>query len=149
MWVRKLSVYTFHQLWYKKFTLLDSYKQKGIQIIVSNFVKPLLSPTTSDEQQQHEDTRKSSQYLLPSRKPSLQQIPEDQKPLVAGHEVSPYRNCSYTHGVMNGKYLLVYYFWDARRHKECESYAWLKWLIQEKSIERSNYRMLARVDVLR
>nr|CAB3470539.1 unnamed protein product [Digitaria exilis] len=61
------------------------------------------SPTTSDEQrQQHEDTQKSSQYLLPSRKPSLQQIPEDQKPLVAAHEVSPNQNCSYTQGVMNG-----------------------------------------------
>ncbi|RCV21731.1 hypothetical protein SETIT_4G161300v2 [Setaria italica] len=79
----------------------DSFRSKTPEII-SNFVKPLLSPTTSDEQQQHEDTRKSSQYITPSRKPSLQQIPEDQKPLVAGHEVSPYRNCSYTQGVMNG-----------------------------------------------
>ncbi|CAN6195076.1 unnamed protein product [Urochloa humidicola] len=75
----------------------DSFRSKTPEII-SNFVKPLLSPTTSDE---HEDTRKSSQYI-PSRKPSLQQIPEDQKPLVAGHEVSPYRSCSYTQGVMNG-----------------------------------------------
>ncbi|KAG2606288.1 amino acid transporter AVT1C-like [Panicum virgatum] len=79
----------------------DSFRSKTPEI-VSNFIKPLLSPTTSDEQQQHEDTQKSSQYLLPSRKLSLQQIPEDQKQLVAGHEVSPYRNCSYTQGVMNG-----------------------------------------------
>ncbi|CAL5052997.1 unnamed protein product [Urochloa decumbens] len=80
--------------------ITDSFQSKSPEII-SNFVKPLLSPTTSDEQQQHEDTRKSSQYI-PSRKPSLQQIPEDQKPLVVGHEASPYRNCSYTQGVMNG-----------------------------------------------
>ncbi|OEL15745.1 hypothetical protein BAE44_0023236, partial [Dichanthelium oligosanthes] len=78
----------------------DSFRSKTPEII-SNFVKPLLSPTTSDEQQQHEDIRKSSQYLLPSRKPSLQQIPEDHKPSVAGHVVSSYRNCSYTQGVMN------------------------------------------------
>ncbi|KAL6848439.1 hypothetical protein ACP4OV_021733 [Aristida adscensionis] len=83
--------------------LNSSFRGKTPEII-SNLVKPLLRPTTSDEQQQqqHEDTRKSSQYLLPSRKPSLQQIPEDQKPLVVGHEVSPYQNCSYTQGVMNG-----------------------------------------------
>ena len=122
----------------------DSFRSKTPEI-VSNFVKPLLSPATSDEQQQHEDTRKSSQHLLPSRKPSLQQIPEDQKPLVAGHEVSPYRNCSYTQGVMNGK--PVYYFWDAQRHKECESYAWLKWLIQEKSIEICHWWIPARLNI--
>ncbi|WVZ80360.1 hypothetical protein U9M48_027840 [Paspalum notatum var. saurae] len=79
----------------------DSFRSKTPEII-SSFVKPLLGPTTSDEQQRHEDARKSSQYLLPSRKPSLQQIPEDQKPLVVAHEVSPYRNCSYIQGVMNG-----------------------------------------------
>ncbi|KAL6629354.1 hypothetical protein ACP70R_029119 [Stipagrostis hirtigluma subsp. patula] len=60
--------------------LANSFRGKTPEII-SNLVKPLLHPTTSDEQQQHEDSRKSSQYLLPSRKPSLQQIPEDQKPL--------------------------------------------------------------------
>ncbi|VAI52427.1 unnamed protein product [Triticum turgidum subsp. durum] len=71
--------------------------------IVSSLVKPLIRPTTSDEQQQHEDIRKkSSQYLLPSRKPSLQQIPEDRKPVVVGHEASPYQQCSYTQGAMNG-----------------------------------------------
>lgn len=68
----------------------------------SNLIKPLLPPAT-DEQQHHEDARKSSQYLLPSRKPSsLQKIPEDQKPQVGGHEVGPYQQCSYTQGVMNG-----------------------------------------------
>jgi hypothetical protein len=114
----------------------DSFRSKTPEII-SNFVKPLLSPTTSDEQQQHEDTRKSSQYLLPSRKPSLQQIPEDQKPLVAGHEVSPYKNCSYTQGVMNGKDVqLLYYFWDSQRDKECimhimhSSVRSVRWFIQ-------------------
>lgn len=88
--------------------LTNSFRGKTPEII-SNLVKPLLRPTTSDEQQQpqqqqqqHEDIRKSSQYLLPSRKPSLQQIPEDQKPLVVGHEVSPYQQCSYTQGAMNG-----------------------------------------------
>lgn len=91
--------------------LTNSFRGKTPEII-SNLVKPLLRPTTSDEQQQpqqqqqqHEDIRKSSQYLLPSRKPSLQQIPEDQKPLVVGHEVSPYQQCSYTQGAMNGKHL--------------------------------------------
>ncbi|XP_048535213.1 amino acid transporter AVT1C-like [Triticum urartu] len=84
--------------------LNSSFRGKTPEI-VSNLVKPLIRPTTSDEQQQqqqHEDIRKSSQYLLPSRKPSLQQIPEDQKPLVVGHEVSPYQQCSYTQGAMNG-----------------------------------------------
>jgi hypothetical protein len=86
--------------------LNSSFRGKTPEVI-SNLVKPLLHPTTSDEQeqqrqQQHEDTRKSSQYLLPSsRKPSLDQIPEDRKPVVIGHEVSPYQKCSYTQGVMN------------------------------------------------
>ncbi|XP_062224404.1 amino acid transporter AVT1C-like [Phragmites australis] len=81
--------------------LTNSFRGKTPEIN-SNLVKPLLRPTTSDEQQQHEDIRKSSQYLLPSRKPSLQQIPEDQKPLVVGQEISPYQKCSYTQAVMNG-----------------------------------------------
>jgi hypothetical protein len=74
--------------------------------------KPLLGPTSSDEQQQqHEDTRKSSQHIMPSRKSSLQQIPEDQKPLVVGHEASHNRNCSYTQGVMNGKHSCFIILW--------------------------------------
>ncbi|KAG8076406.1 hypothetical protein GUJ93_ZPchr0006g42323 [Zizania palustris] len=88
--------------------LTNSFRGKTPEII-SNLVKPLLRPSTSDEQQQpqqqqkhHDDIRKSSQYLLPSRKPSLQQIPEDQKPLVVGHEVPAYQKCSYTQAVMNG-----------------------------------------------
>jgi vesicular inhibitory amino acid transporter len=85
--------------------ITDSFRGKAPETI-SNFVKPLLGPTSSDEQQQqqHEDTRKSSQYIMPSRKSSLEQIPEDQKPLVVGHEASRNRNCSYTQGVMNGKH---------------------------------------------
>ncbi|XP_006648197.1 amino acid transporter AVT1C-like isoform X2 [Oryza brachyantha] len=87
--------------------LNNSFRGKTPEII-SNLVKPLLRPSTSDDQhqqqqQQHDDTRKSSQYLLPSRKPSLQQIPEDQKPLLVGHEVPAYQQqCSYTQAVMNG-----------------------------------------------
>ncbi|TVU41240.1 hypothetical protein EJB05_14743, partial [Eragrostis curvula] len=85
--------------------LTNSFRGKTPEII-SNLVKPLLRPTTSDDQeqqeQQPEDARKSSQYIMPSRKPSLDQIPEDRKPVVVGHEVSPYQNCSYTQGVMNG-----------------------------------------------
>jgi len=84
--------------------LNSSFRGKTPEII-SNLVKPLLRPTTSDEQQQqqqHEDIRKSSQYLLPSKKPSLQQIPEDQKAPAIGHGPSPYQQCSYTQGVMNG-----------------------------------------------
>ncbi|KAM0845942.1 hypothetical protein ACQ4PT_056016 [Festuca glaucescens] len=89
-------------------SFLNSSFQGKTTEINSNLVRPLLCPTTSDEQkqkqqeQQHEDIRKSSWYLLPSRKPSLQQIPLDQKPLVIGHEVSPYQECSYTQGAMNG-----------------------------------------------
>jgi hypothetical protein len=96
-------------------SFLNSSFQGKTPEINSNLVKPLLCPTTSDEQkqqqqqQQHEDIRKSSQYLLPSRKPSLQQIPQDQKPLVIGHEVSPYQECSYTQGAMNGKHLVQDY----------------------------------------
>ncbi|KAB8094956.1 hypothetical protein EE612_022476 [Oryza sativa] len=92
--------------------LTASFRGKPPEII-SGLIKPLL-PTTAaaaaadDEgdrrQQQHEDGRKSSQYLLPPRRPSsLQKIPEDQKPLVVGHhEVGPYRQCTYTQGVLNG-----------------------------------------------
>ncbi|XP_066324690.1 amino acid transporter AVT1B-like [Miscanthus floridulus] len=82
--------------------ITNSFRGKTPEII-SNLVKPLLHPTTSDDlqQQQHEE-RKSSQYLLPSRKPSLQQIPEDQKPVPVAHEVSPYHKCSYTQAVVNG-----------------------------------------------
>ncbi|CAD6248538.1 unnamed protein product [Miscanthus lutarioriparius] len=82
--------------------ITNSFRGKTPEII-SNLVKPLLDPTTSDDlqQQQHEE-RKSSQYLLPSRKPSLQQIPEDQKPVPVAHEVSPYHKCSYTQAVVNG-----------------------------------------------
>jgi len=85
--------------------ITNSFRGKTPEII-SNLVKPLLRPTTSDDlqQQQHEE-RKSSQYLLPSRKPSLQQIPEDQKPVPVAHEVSPYHKCSYTQAVVNGKHL--------------------------------------------
>lgn len=85
--------------------ITNSFRGKTPEII-SNLVKPLLHPTTSDDlqQQQHEE-RKSSQYLLPSRKPSLQQIPEDQKPVPVAHEVSPYHKCSYTQAVVNGKHL--------------------------------------------
>ncbi|KAG2647865.1 amino acid transporter AVT1C-like [Panicum virgatum] len=86
--------------------ITNSFRGKTPEII-SNLVKPLLRPTTSDDrqqqqQQQQEETQKSSHYLLPSRKPSLQQIPEDQKPLLVAHEVSPYQKCSYTQAVVNG-----------------------------------------------
>uniref|UniRef100_A0A0D9YKY3 Amino acid transporter transmembrane domain-containing protein n=2 Tax=Oryza glumipatula TaxID=40148 RepID=A0A0D9YKY3_9ORYZ len=86
--------------------LTNSFRGKTPEIL-SNLVKPLLRPSSSSDdqqqQQQHDDdTRKSSQYLLPSRKPSLQQIPEDQKPLVPAHEVPAYQQCSYTQAVMNG-----------------------------------------------
>jgi vesicular inhibitory amino acid transporter len=85
--------------------LNSSFRAKTPEII-SNLVKPLLHPTTSDEQQQqHEDVHKSSQYLLPSKKPSPQQIPEDQKAPAIGHGPSPYQQCSYTQGAMNGKHL--------------------------------------------
>ncbi|PAN03567.1 hypothetical protein PAHAL_1G000900 [Panicum hallii] len=83
--------------------ITNSFRGKTPEII-SNLVKPLLRPTTSDDRQhqQQEETQKSSQYLLPSRKPSLQQIPEDQKPLLVAHEVSTYQKCSYTQAVVNG-----------------------------------------------
>uniref|UniRef100_A0A0D9W2K8 Amino acid transporter transmembrane domain-containing protein n=1 Tax=Leersia perrieri TaxID=77586 RepID=A0A0D9W2K8_9ORYZ len=90
--------------------LTASFRGKPPEII-SGLIKPLLPTTTTttdsdegDGQQKHEDARKSSQYLLPPRRPSsLQKIPEDQKPLVVGHhEVGPYRQCTYTQGVLNG-----------------------------------------------
>ncbi|RLM81022.1 vacuolar amino acid transporter 1-like [Panicum miliaceum] len=83
--------------------ITNSFRGKTPEII-SNLVKPLLRPTTSDDRQhqQQEEKQKSSQYLLPSRKPSLQQIPEDQKPLLVAHEVSTYQKCSYTQAVVNG-----------------------------------------------
>jgi hypothetical protein len=86
--------------------ITNSFRGKTPEII-SNLVKPLLRPTTSDDRQhqQQEETQKSSQYLLPSRKPSLQQIPEDQKPLLVAHEVSTYQKCSYTQAVVNGEHL--------------------------------------------
>ncbi|OEL20153.1 Vacuolar amino acid transporter 1 [Dichanthelium oligosanthes] len=88
--------------------ITNSFRGKTPEII-SNLVKPLLRPTTSDDQQQqrqHEEAQKSSQYLLPSRKPSLQQIPEDQKPVLGAHEVSTYQKCSYTQAVVNGTNVL-------------------------------------------
>jgi hypothetical protein len=92
--------------------ITDSFRSKAPETI-SSFIKPLLGPTPSDEQQrQHEGTRKSSEYLVPSRRSSLQQIPEDQKPPVGGHGASHDQNCSYTQGVMNGKHStaqLIYY----------------------------------------
>nr|ACG39950.1 amino acid permease [Zea mays] len=82
--------------------ITDSFRSKAPETI-SSFIKPLLGPTPSDDQQrQHEGTRKSSEYLVPSRRSSLQQIPEDQKPPVGGHGASHDQNCSYTQGVMNG-----------------------------------------------
>lgn len=85
--------------------LSNSFRGKTPEII-SNLVKPLLRPTTSDDHHHHHhqqpEERKSSQYLLPSRKPSLQQIPEDQKPVPVAHEVSPYHKCTYTQAVVNG-----------------------------------------------
>jgi hypothetical protein len=95
--------------------LNSSFRAKTPEVI-SNLVKPLLRPTSDEQeqqQQQHEDARKSSQYILPSsRKPSLDQIPEDRKPVVIAHELSPYQKCSYTQGVMNGKHqtTLLYNF---------------------------------------
>ncbi|CAM0948403.1 unnamed protein product [Alopecurus aequalis] len=88
---------------------LENTFQGQTREINSNLVKPLILPTTSDEHQQyhqHEDIRKSSEYLLPSRKLSLQQIPQDQTPPVIDHEVSPQQECSYTQGAMNGINLL-------------------------------------------
>ncbi|KAJ1270144.1 hypothetical protein BS78_06G032500 [Paspalum vaginatum] len=86
--------------------LTNSFRGKPPEII-SSFIKPLLptstSPASDDHQQQDEDVRKSSHYFPPSRKASsLQRIPEDHKPMVGGHEVGPYRQCTYTQGVMNG-----------------------------------------------
>ncbi|KAL5214954.1 hypothetical protein ABZP36_004106 [Zizania latifolia] len=90
--------------------LTASFRGKPPEII-SGLLRPLLPTTDSADdshRQQQEDataSRKSSQYLPPSRKPSsLHKIPEDQqKPLVVGHhEVGPYRQCTYTQGVMNG-----------------------------------------------
>ncbi|CAO2034058.1 unnamed protein product [Urochloa humidicola] len=86
--------------------ITNSFRGKTPEII-SNLVKPLLRPTTSDDhhhqqQQHHQEAQKSSQYLLPSRKPSLQQIPEDRKPPLVAHEVSTYQKCSYTQAVVNG-----------------------------------------------
>ncbi|KAL6653071.1 hypothetical protein ACP70R_011996 [Stipagrostis hirtigluma subsp. patula] len=85
--------------------LTNSFRGKPPEII-SSLIKPLLPTSTGasdSDQQQHENVRKSSHYLPPSRKASsLQRIPEDHRPLVGGHEVGPYRQCSYTQGVMNG-----------------------------------------------
>ncbi|XP_072151229.1 amino acid transporter AVT1B isoform X1 [Setaria viridis] len=87
--------------------LTNSFRGKPPEII-SSLIKPLLPTSTaptSDEhqQQQQEDVRKSSHDLPPSRKASsLQRIPEDHRPIVGGHEVGPYRQCSYIQGVMNG-----------------------------------------------
>ncbi|CAL5018200.1 unnamed protein product [Urochloa decumbens] len=88
--------------------LTNSFRGKPPEII-SSLIKPLLptstAPTRDDQQQQQhqEDVRKSSHYLPPSRKASsLQRIPEDHRPIVGGHEVGPYRQCSYFQGVMNG-----------------------------------------------
>lgn len=93
--------------------LTNSFRGGKPPEIISNLIKPLLptSTATSEEQQQPEDVRKSSQYLPPSRKASsLQRIPEDHKPLGGGHghEVGPYRQCSYTQGVMNGTYRVTF-----------------------------------------
>jgi vesicular inhibitory amino acid transporter len=76
--------------------LVSSFRGKPVPEIV----KPLL-PTAVAVDDDHEDARKSShQYLPPPRKvSSLFKIPEDQKPLGGvGHEVGPYRQCSYTQG---------------------------------------------------
>ncbi|CAN6234404.1 unnamed protein product [Urochloa humidicola] len=85
--------------------MTNSFRGKPPEII-SNLIKPLLPTSTaptSDDHQQQEDIRKSSHYLPPSRKASsLQRIPEDHRPMVGGHEVGPYRQCSYIQGVMNG-----------------------------------------------
>nr|CAB3484007.1 unnamed protein product [Digitaria exilis] len=87
--------------------LINSFRGKPPEIL-SSLIKPLLptstAPTSEDQQQQkQEDVRKSSHYLPPSRKASsLQRIPEDHRPMVGGHEVGPYRQCSYIQGVMNG-----------------------------------------------
>ncbi|CAL5035515.1 unnamed protein product [Urochloa decumbens] len=86
--------------------LTNSFRGKPPEII-SSLIKPLLptstAPTRDEQQQQQEDVRKSSHYLPPSRKASsLQRIPEDHRPIVGGHEVGPYRQCSYFQGVMNG-----------------------------------------------
>ncbi|KAK1603513.1 hypothetical protein QYE76_008297 [Lolium multiflorum] len=80
--------------------LVSSFRGKPVPEIV----KPIL-PTAIAVDDDHENARKSShQYLPPPRKASsLFMIPEDQKPLGGvGHEVGPYRQCSYTQGVMNG-----------------------------------------------
>jgi vesicular inhibitory amino acid transporter len=83
--------------------LVSSFRGKPVLEIV----KPLL-PTTVAVDEDHDDARKRShQYLPPPRKSSsLFKIPEDQKKLaVVGHEAGSYRQCSYTQGVMNGKYI--------------------------------------------
>uniref|UniRef100_A0ACD5Z0P1 Uncharacterized protein n=1 Tax=Avena sativa TaxID=4498 RepID=A0ACD5Z0P1_AVESA len=81
--------------------LVSSFRGKPVPEIV----KPLLPTAVTTTDEDHDDSTKSShQYLPPSRKASsLFKIPEDQKPLAGvGHDVGPYRQCSYTQGVMNG-----------------------------------------------
>lgn len=74
--------------------------------VAPDIVKPLLPTAVVAVEEDHDDaSRKSShQNLPPSRKASsLFKIPEDQKPMGrVGHEVGPYRQCSYTQGVLNG-----------------------------------------------
>jgi solute carrier family 32 (vesicular inhibitory amino acid transporter) len=113
--------------------LNSSFRAKTPEVI-SNLVKPLLRPTSDEQehqQQQHEDARKSSQYILPSsRKPSLDQIPEDRKPGVIGHELPPYQKCSYTQGVMNGK------------HQTTLLYNFLKYVLSYMNLDRNEKVML-------
>lgn len=80
------------------------------EIAVSGgLIKPLLPPDDHYNDEEEGGVRKSShQHLPPPRKASsLFKIPEDQQkknplPGGAGHEVGPYRQCSYTQGVLNG-----------------------------------------------
>ncbi|KAL6653177.1 hypothetical protein ACP70R_012102 [Stipagrostis hirtigluma subsp. patula] len=86
--------------------LSNSFLTNSFQRKPPDIIKPLLSTSSAaadSDQQMHEDDRKSSRYLPPSRKASSPQgIPEDHRPLMGGHEMGPYRQCSYSQGVMNG-----------------------------------------------
>lgn len=128
--------------------ITDSFRSKAPETI-SSFIKPLLGPTPSDDQQrQHEGTRKSSEYLVPSRRSSLQQIPEDQKPPVGGHGASHDQNCSYTQGVMNGVSLKWLIHVNLFRDLTAESSRGIP-LVNARSTEprRVSYRPVSRFSV--
>ncbi|MQM20277.1 hypothetical protein Taro_053295 [Colocasia esculenta] len=96
--------------------LSSSFQGKHSEII-SSLIKPLLPTSiTTPAEQEREEERRSSHALLPpvpTRRPSVRKIKDEQKAAKTSHELPVSRECTYGHAVRHGAVLLLDLWWCA------------------------------------